>query len=467
MSKGGGKQTVTQNADPWSAAQPFLRDIMGQAQALYRTGGPQFYPGQTFAGPTQGQLAAWDQNLTYADQVFGGQPAPQFGQATGALGSALTGNTTLGRMANTLGSFSVPALTQGFSGGAPSFNPSAFTPSLGNVGGLDTTGAFSRALSGQPDYSGVQGAIEAANAPILRQLEQDILPQLNQRATFLGNPTGGIKALNRVLPELGERMATNAAAITDAERQRALGAQQSAAQYLTGAGLQAAGLGQQGAATAAGIQGDYRNQLLGLGQLGGQLASTQGAQSLQGVGMFPTLAAAGQYPGQLAQSFADWGAGFQQRAIDDQVNRFNFEQNAPWQNLANYNAIVQGHAGLGGTQTQTQPGGSPLLGAAGGALLGYGLMGPGGVLSGAIPGIGGGMGAGLGAILGMLSDRSVKEDIVRVGTLDSGLPVYRYRLQGESVYRIGVMADEARNAFPDAVTRGADGLDRVDYGKLH
>jgi hypothetical protein len=438
MDKGGGSSTTVQKADPWAAAQPYLKDIMGQARSLYNTGGPLMYPGQTFVGPTSGQLGAWDTVLNYADQVFGGQPAPQFGQATSALGSSLAGDTALGRMATSIGSISVPALAQGFAGGAPTFNPSAFTPSLGNIGGIDTTSAFSRALSGTPDYAGVQGAIDAANAPILRQFEQDLLPSLNQRATFLGNPTGGIKTLNRVLPELGERMATNAAAITDAERQRALTAQQGASQFLTQAGLQATGLGQQGASTSANILGDYRNQLLGLGGLGGQLAQGAGAQSLQGLGLFPSIVGLGQYPGQLSQSFADWGAGFQGKALQDQINQFNYYQNLPLQNLQNYNAIVQGYGGLGGTTTGKEKQG----------------LGVGDIAQTAA------------AMFMMFSDRRLKDDIKRVGTLESGLPIYRYRLKGEATYRFGVMADEAREKFPDAVIRGIDGFDRVNYAMV-
>jgi hypothetical protein len=385
---------------------------MGQAGALYRTGGPQSYPGQSFVGPTGGQISAWDQNLGYADQVFGGQNAPKFGQATGALSSLLTGGAPMGQLAG------------------------GYSPAAGT--------ALGKMLSGKPDYSGLQGSIDAANAPILRQLNEDILPGLNQRAMFLNNGTGGIKTLNRVLPELGERMSLNAQTLTEGERQRALGAQ----------------------AQGLGIYGQF----------------AQGAQSGQmaGLGMFPTLAAAGQYPGQLAGQFADWGAGFQDRALQDQIGRFNYNQNLPWQNLQNYNGIVQGFGGMGGTSSQTQPGGSPLLGAAGGALTGLGAMGTlAGMTGGSVPALGaltGALGSGLGAaaswggagaLLGLLSDRRAKEDITRVGTLDSGLSVYRYRYKGDRVYQIGVMADEARERFPEAVTQGADGLDRVDYARIH
>ena len=39
MSTGGGTttQTTVQNTDPWKPAQPYLTDLMGQAQNLYNT----------------------------------------------------------------------------------------------------------------------------------------------------------------------------------------------------------------------------------------------------------------------------------------------------------------------------------------------------------------------------------------------------------------------------------------------
>lgn len=621
MSGGGGTTTQVQRADPWSAAQPYLRDIMSRGMQ-YADNPAAFYPGATFLGPTAGQLAGWDTQLNYADQVYGGATAPKFGEATAAVSGALTGQNTLGGYSQSLSPFANSQIQLGFAGGAPSFNPSAFTPqqqfnpaqftpqtsfnpsqfspgvqfspsqftpqtqfnpsaftptdatfnpsqftpqtqfnpsaftpqtsfspsqftpqtqfnpsqfnpNLQTAGGMDTTNAFSRALSGQPDFGGLQASINAANAPILRQFEQDILPGLNQRASFLGNPTGGIKTLNRVLPEIGERMAMNAATITEGERNRALQAQQGAAQYLTGAGLQGAALGQQGAQTAAqlqlqgaglglqgaqaagqlglqsqalgqqgaqtaaqlglqsqalgqqgaqtaaqlalqratvgqqgaqtaaqlglqsqalgqqggqtaaqialqnaalgqqgaqtaaqlglqgyglglqgaqtagqlglqgyglGLQGaqsaanvqsDYRNQLLGLGGLGAQLAGAQSDAALRASSLFPSLVQAGSVPGQLSSQFADWTTGFQQRALDDQIARFNYYQQLPLAATQAYSGLVSGMGGMGGTTTAQMPGGSGAAGAAGGALAGAQLgasFGPWGALIGAVGG---------------------------------------------------------------------------------
>src|SRR5262249_13406670 len=54
-------------------------------------------------------------------------------------------------------------------------------------------------------------------------------------------------------------------------------------------------------------------------------------------------------------------------------------------------------------------------------------------------GIGQLAGAGIGAAF-RFSDRRVKRDIKRIGALDGGLPVYRYRYVGDDTPQIGLMA---------------------------
>jgi hypothetical protein len=63
------------------------------------------------------------------------------------------------------------------------------------------------------------------------------------------------------------------------------------------------------------------------------------------------------------------------------------------------------------------------------------------------------------------SDRRLKKNIQRVGTLTSGIPVYDFEyLWGER--KRGVMADEVRKVFPNAVSRDFSGYDKVDYAKV-
>jgi hypothetical protein len=385
MSGGGGKTTQIQKSDPPAYLQPFLTDI---AQTAYRNSQtpPGFFPGPTFNGPTQGQIDAFGQQFDYADSVFGGAQAPKFGDAANALNANATGNTGLGQFAGQITPFAGQQITQGF--GSP----------LTQASGMDTSGAFTRALSGTPDYAGLQGSINAANAPILRQFNEEILPGLNQRAAFLGNPTGGIKSVNRILPQLGAQMQENALRATEGERQRALAEQTGAAQFLTNAGQQ------------------NRSQLLGLGGLAQGLSGQAAGNQLQAAGQFGGLAQAGMVPGQLSAQFADFGRQFQDRALQDQMDRFNYYQNLPNQSLSQFANLVYPAAGFGGVQTATGPGGSPLGGALGGALAGASIGGAfgGGAAAGAatgaasgsiVPGFGTLLGAGIGALGGYFASR--------------------------------------------------------------
>ncbi len=56
MSKGGGggQDDVTTTSEPWSGLQPYLLDAYAQAQNLYNSGGPEYYPNATYT-PFSGQ----------------------------------------------------------------------------------------------------------------------------------------------------------------------------------------------------------------------------------------------------------------------------------------------------------------------------------------------------------------------------------------------------------------------------
>ncbi|WP_373413713.1 tail fiber domain-containing protein [Ensifer aridi] len=70
---------------------------------------------------------------------------------------------------------------------------------------------------------------------------------------------------------------------------------------------------------------------------------------------------------------------------------------------------------------------------------------------------------GFGGQLAALSDKRAKKDIKKVG----GLYEYRYKGEGKNApKRIGVMAQEVEKVRPDAVSKGSDGLRRVNYGAL-
>lgn len=433
---------------------------MSQGQTLARQA-PSYYGGPLTVGPTAAEGTAWNTRSGYNANVFGGSQAPQFGDLTNAMNSSLNGTSGLANMAGNISPYASglltsqfgPTNTQGIAGiqspgqtnsagqignygFGTSLDASGRSPTFGVAGGLDARGAYAKALEGSPDYAGAQGAIDAANAPILRQLNEQIIPGLNQKATFTNNMTGGIKGLNRAIPEVTDRMNENALSIMEGERQRALGAQERAANAVSSGGFQGYGLGlstaqgerglEQNLANlglsqdstraqmmlndfGTGMQGSqfglnqqgmmadvndrYRADLLNLGSLGGQLAGNASGQQLQAAGMFPSVYNLGRQPGTDALDFANYDRALREDALGADQQRFDYMRDQPMNQLGWYSNLINGTASPYGTTTQ--PGGSRTAGALGGALAGAGLanqMGYGGwgqLFGGLLGGLGG------------------------------------------------------------------------------
>jgi hypothetical protein len=64
------------------------------------------------------------------------------------------------------------------------------------------------------------------------------------------------------------------------------------------------------------------------------------------------------------------------------------------------------------------------------------------------------------------SDIRLKHDVRCVGTTVFGLPLYHFKYIGRPETYEGVMAHEVLQVMPAAVSLGADGYHRVDYGAL-
>jgi hypothetical protein len=100
------------------------------------------------------------------------------------------------------------------------------------------------------------------------------------------------------------------------------------------------------------------------------------------------------------------------------------------------------------------------------------LPGQSGILGGLLPAVGAYAGSPSGsAFLTSLfsSDRRVKTDVEAIGNNRRlGLPVYqfRYKSDPENVRRIGYMAHDVREHYPEAVAEDSDGVQYVSYGAL-
>lgn len=427
MSKGGGSTTT--NTEPWKPAQPYVLNSLQMAQQVANSGGPRYYQGQATLDPNTNQLGGFGQLSAFDQQVFGSpnysagqggkgggmqaggsgglitggprmtdmmpgtqpkvtppgfsptQPAaPQYGNLVGATNQLLAGgpaanlgNATANAFGNQLGQFGGPSQIGNY-GFDPTLNAGAFTPQFGQAGGLDATSAYQQMLSGTPDYNSVQANADNANQQLIQNFQQNVLPQIAGRGIISGSDTGAIKSLATQLPNLATGIQANVLNAREAERQRALGAQASAAGQVAQGGLQAQGLGLQGAGQQTGylqqlaqmqqqgglananLQGDYRSQLLGLGGLGSNLAGQAGQNMQAGANLWPTVYQQGQQPGQNQLALGDFTQGIGQQQLTDYINQFNQQAQAP-QDLASwYSQIVNGTAGLGGTQKGTQPG---------------------------------------------------------------------------------------------------------------
>jgi len=70
------------------------------------------------------------------------------------------------------------------------------------------------------------------------------------------------------------------------------------------------------------------------------------------------------------------------------------------------------------------------------------------------------------------SDRSIKENIIQIGTHPMGIGLYLFDYKPEfrdacgHDRQFGVMADEVETVMPEAVSRHAGGYKMVDYGLL-
>jgi hypothetical protein len=139
--------------------------------------------------------------------------------------------------------------------------------------------------------------------------------------------------------------------------------------------------------------------------------------------------------------------GYEQTALQDQINRYNYEQNLPQAKLQSFLSGVYG-APSGGISTSTQPIYSNPSQQALGNLLSI---------------------AGTGAQVYAASDIRTKENIVNIGNGKHNLPVYIFEYKPEWKDEaghgkfIGYMAHEVEKVAPQAVRTRADGIKQIRY----
>ena len=453
--------TTTQTSQIDPALAPFLTQGLERARELFLTGQqPTFFPGQTFVSPSAQTTEALAQQEAIARQA-----SPVLQQAQQAFLGGLTATSAAAPLyQNIFGAAGMQpgadVYRQAAQGGMPVAGQAQLQNLYGaagaqpgqNVFGAAAGGQFQNIATGQLANiagGGFLGAnpfqqqmMAAATRPLVQQFGETVLPGISSLYSRSGRLGSGSmeRALERSTEAFGRALGDVSAGLAGTQfqqeralQQQALGqlagvSQQDIATRLAGASAleqaQRAAIGQQAgiAGQMAGLsQQDIANRLLGAqglqqaqqAALGTQLQAAGGLGTVQSQDLARQLAAASAAPqiyGQQflpAQTLAQVGA--QQEAIaaqplQEQLARFTFQQQLPYQQLQGFLSSVYGTPlGGYGTTTQTAPtfqnrGAGILGGALAGGLGGY-------ALGQAFPqtigaGLGGLGGAALGGLLG-------------------------------------------------------------------
>ncbi len=299
--------TTTTQVDP--TIQPFLSYGLTEAQRLYQSGGPQYYTGQTYVSPsqtTQAGLQALEQRAT--------QGNPLLGMAQGALQGAIQGQQS-------------PA-AQMYS---DIYANAGYNPAM--AGTQATAGG--QYLGGNPFF---QGAFAPAAKAATQQF-QTALGDIGSAASKAGRYGSGAMGTlqDRASGQLAKSLSDTAGQLAYQNYAQERGLQESAQNRL-------ASLAQQEAAT----------RLAATGGLGGTFASDI-ARQLSAATAAPQLAQADYQDIQNLLTAGQAREGYTGQQLAADIARFNYQQNAPQQNLSSFLSSVYGSP-MSNLRSQTQTG---------------------------------------------------------------------------------------------------------------
>lgn len=215
-----GQTTTVQKADPWSGQQPFLSTGFQQVQDLYNTGGPQYYPGQTYAQPTDAQ------NTALTNQAdLGNSGSPISGASQGAALNILDPNFLQSNPGN--------AGYQQLGNGQATQDAINSAVSKATPGLLDTFTQGNRLNSPGAAYAVSQGITSAA-APYVLQGQQTAAQGLSQNyqgAAQLQNQANLIAPQTQAMPYTDMSNAYNAGATMQSQNQAGINDQMTRYNY--------------------------------------------------------------------------------------------------------------------------------------------------------------------------------------------------------------------------------------------
>ena len=334
-----GQSTTIQKSEPWEGQKGFLTDVYNRANDLSKTA-PSYYPGSTvtpFSQQTEDALnsvegrartgsglqAAGNQQMLNTAQGGYLNPTPWLNTSTGGVGQ---------------NEFGVPIRPD--ERGYGPYDPNVSGPYPGSGGSAPSNTGQPSQRNAPYDASDVvatargerlspfnnpylSDTYNAAVRPMVENYRDSISPGIDAHFAKAGRYGSGLykdmKARSET--ELARGMGDVATGIYGQNFQAERGRQDTAGQFLSG-------LSQQGYQAERGRQ---QEAIRGAPEYAAK--DYQDAQALLGIG--------GQREAQGSMQ------------LQDLVNRYNFDQQAPWANLGNYSSLVQGDYGR--TQTNTQP----------------------------------------------------------------------------------------------------------------
>lgn len=291
-------------------------------------------------------------------------------------------------------------------------------------------------------------AMLSANNQVANNYNNDVSNQLNAN-----NAASGLSDSQQQIRNAGTQLYGNLADMSQTQKNNLTSQQLAAANQL---GTQVTNNANTQLAAAGASDSNYQNQISNLSSLlqslssnynsgvqnqlanaGLQQSSAQAANSASNAATQNQLAAANQagsvYQNTVApaETVGAVGAAQDTRAQDQlnaQIDQWDYSQQMPLQQLANFASILNG--GNYSTTTSTTSGNSALTNILGG-------------LTGAV---------GLGTKLFSLSDARFKENIKYLYTRDDGVKWYSYNYKGENDNHVGPMAQQLQEVHPELVT---------------
>lgn len=469
-------------------------------------GTPQYRQTQTYS-PGQQQL--YDQQTQIANALNGlagsnvqrvadvqAQPFSYDGmtpQVSGVNAGALRSSNMVPQLQDSFGQSG--HVQGGFNNGGAV--QSTFGTGQGVQGGLDFSGAT--ALPGTNDF-GAEGKrlADASYGQATSRLDPQFQQQqsdLSSRLANSGIPVGS-EAYTREMDNFG-RTRTDAYNQADFSaqqaganeqsrlfglalnaRQQGVGETQAAGQFANSAAGQQFGQNEAAATFGNQSQNQRYTQNMGAATFGNQAQQQRFDQNQAGA-QFTNDARTNQF--NLGQQSAGFDNQTQNQQFNQNLTNANMQNSSRQQQISEATYLrnlplneIAALMGTGGSVSQPNFSQVPQVGVAapdyqGGVYNTYNAqnqqyMSAQQARSQAIGSIFGALGS-LGGAAITASDRRIKENIVRIGSLANGIATYAFNFIGNAAPQFGVMAQDVREIMPDAV-HDIDGVLHVDYGKV-